>query len=81
MRCNATLPPVAAFDNELVRIVEDLNRATRQSAPSGQHSTQSLDRLLAFAARQNASDLLLVAGCGVALRINGSLAPSTGPPL
>ncbi len=78
---HATLPPVAAFDNELVRIVEGLNRASRQPAAQVLPSTQSLDRLLAFAARQNASDLLLVAGCGVAMRINGSLAPATGPAL
>ena len=31
--------------------------------------------------RQNASDLLIVAGYGVSLRVNGSLAPPAGPPL
>ena len=41
----------------------------------------SLDQLLAFAARQNASDVLLIAGTPVALRVNGALAPAAGPPL
>lgn len=97
-----------AYDSELARIVEELNRsapggrpgppADRLNAPPDRPaplgtppgeataarpspSTASLDRLLAFAARQHASDLLLVAGSAVALRVNGALLPASGPPL
>lgn len=84
---------MAEYDHELARIVEELNRAapgaraaeartaekpppTRPPANSG-----SLDQLLTFAAGQNASDVILVTGAGIALRVNGSLAPPNGPPL
>jgi twitching motility protein PilT len=77
---------VASYDNELSRIVEELNRA---AAPASRSATgaplpstvHSLDQLLAYAASRNASDLLLVAGAPVAIRTNGSLAPASGPPL
>jgi twitching motility protein PilT len=79
---------MAAYDSELARIVEELNRsapggrpAERPAAPRTPAGAASLDQLLAFAARQNASDLLLVAGSAVALRVNGSLMPASGPPL
>jgi twitching motility protein PilT len=79
---------VAGYDNDLNRIVEELNRAVpgarlseRPASSRPLESTTSLDALLIFAARQNASDLLLIAGSGVALRVNGSLAPAAGPPL
>lgn len=72
------------YDNELAQIVAELNRA----AP-GSHATQheiqqasgSLDQLLSYATRQNASDLLLIAGAPVALRIDGKLTPAAGPAL
>src|SRR5690349_3139125 len=76
---------MSGYDHELARIVEELNRAAPGPKPAGgtrqAQSTGSLDPLLAFAARQNASDLLLVAGSGVALRVNGALAPASGAPL
>jgi twitching motility protein PilT len=79
---------VAAYDHELSRIVEELNRAVPGARPSERPSTaksppadNSLDRLLSYASRQNASDLLLIAGTPVALRVNGTLAPAAGPPL
>jgi twitching motility protein PilT len=79
---------VSAYDHELARIVEELNRAAPGAAPSGAPTVReraaasgSLDQLLAFAARQNASDLLLVPGSAVALRVNGALMPASGPPL
>ena len=83
---------VPAYDDELVRIVEDLNRASpadRHPAPArapqlslpAPERTASLDPLLSFAVRQNASDMLLIAGCPVTLRVNGALAPSAGPAL
>ncbi len=76
---------MASYDSELARIVEELNRAAPGShaAPPARapQASASLDQLLAFAARQNASDLVLVAGSPVALRVNGALAPSAGPAL
>ncbi len=79
---------MAGYDHELSRIVEELNRAAPGSRPAEKLSPArpiqndgSLDQLLAFAGRQNASDLLLIAGTPVALRVNGALAPAAGPPL
>ncbi len=77
---------MSAYDHELARIVEELNRAAPGAAPAGsptgreRAASGSLDQLLAFASRQNASDLLLVPGCAVALRVNGALMPASGPP-
>src|SRR5580698_589137 len=81
---------MAGYDHELSRIVEELNRAAPGSRPAEQpmaaavrapQGDGSIDRLLAFAGRQSASDLLLIAGTPVALRVNGTLAPAVGPPL
>lgn len=78
------------YDDDLTKIVEELNRA----APGGKQAaggaapavttakiTDSLDRVLAQAVRQNASDVLMLAGCGVTFRLQGALAPSAGEPL
>ena len=69
------------YDHELSKIVAELNRA----APSQKHaaartpqSTPSLDQLLHAAAARNASDVLLIAGAPVMLRITGNLAPAAG---
>jgi len=79
---------VAGYDHELSRIVEELNRAVpgsrateKQFPARPPQNDSSLDQLLAFAGRQNASDLLLISGTPVALRVNGALAPAAGPPL
>ncbi len=75
---------MGSYDSELARIVEDLNRAapsTEKAAARQPQATSSLDQLLELAARQNASDLLLIAGAPVAMRVNGALAPASGPPL
>ena len=75
------------YDDELSRIVAELNRAAPGGAaverPAARQAqdTSSLDPLLVSAVRQNASDLLIVAGYGVCLRVNGTLAPPGGPPL
>ena len=82
---------MAGYDSELARIVDELNRSapgktgerpSRPPAGAGAATAAgSLEQLLAFAARQNASDLLLVAGSAVALRVNGALSPPSGPAL
>src|SRR5580658_2682271 len=78
------------FDKDLSEIVAELNRA----APGGRQSPQlkepphataenlaSLDALLSHAIRRGASDVLLIAGAPVTLRIGGVLSPAGGAPL
>jgi twitching motility protein PilT len=73
------------YDHELSKIVAELNRAApsqqRAATARGPVSTTSLDELLAIAAARNASDVLLIVGAPVVLRINGALAIGTGPAL
>ena len=65
-----------AYENDLSQIVYELNQtAAPETRPD---KSASLDKLLSLAAAQGASDLILVAGAAVALRINGSLALATG---
>jgi twitching motility protein PilT len=78
---------VPYYEKELAQIVEELNRAAtapkdlREPPPAESlGSLDSLDQLLTLAVRQNASDLLLIAGAPVTLRIGGELKPD-GPPL
>jgi twitching motility protein PilT len=74
---------LADYDRELSEIVAELNRAapSQKSAERLPQSTASLDELLGFASRRNASDILLIAGAPAVLRVNGALAPGSGPPL
>ncbi len=75
---------MAGYDHELARIVDELNRAApggRTSRPGVPQSTASVDELLAHAARRGASDLLIIAGAPVALRIDGALSTAAAPPL
>ena len=71
------------YDTELSRIVEELNRAapSQKAVPAAPASSASLDQLLEFAVRRNASDILLVAGAPPVLRVNGALAPGSGAAL
>jgi len=76
------------YEKELAQIVAELNRAapaTRDSAePAPQAnlgSMDSLDHLLTVAVQQMASDLLLIAGAPVTLRIGGELSKPGGAPL
>ena len=69
---------------ELSKIVAELNRAApSQKQPAGirrgAQSTASLDKVLQQAAGRMASDILLVAGAPVMLRVTGSLATVPGP--
>jgi len=78
---------MASFDNELERIVTELNRA----APGGPVVEQanapaprvlgSLEALLSLAGERNASDLLLVAESPAIIRVHGSLVHASGAPL
>lgn len=78
------------YQDELDQIVAQLNRA----APGGRElrpeprppanipaNTSSLDALLAQAVRRSSSDLLLIAGAPITLRIGGSLTAAGGPSL
>jgi twitching motility protein PilT len=77
------------YPDELAQIVAELNRAANPdhspkprattSVPAST-SSGSLDQLLALAVRRAASDVLLIAGAPVTLRIAGSLV-AAGPPL
>jgi twitching motility protein PilT len=65
---------MSVYENDLSRLVDELNR----SMPGTKTDRTSLDTLLGLAAEQDASDLILVAGSAITLRVNGSLAPATG---
>ena len=72
------------YDNELEAIVAELNRAapgSRATQADVPQSTAGLDQLLGYAVGRSASDLLLIAGAPVALRVNGKLMPAAGPVL
>jgi len=74
---------MSEYDSELSKIVAELNRAapSQKATAHGPESTASLDKLLHLAVNRNASDILLVAGAPVMLRVTGNLAPAAGPPL
>jgi len=65
---------MSVYENDLSRLVDELNR----SMPGTKADRTSLDTLLGLAAEQDASDIILVAGSAITLRVNGSLAPATG---
>ncbi len=84
-----------SFDKDLSDIVAELNRAApggRSAAapqkpaalsapPVSSEGLASLDSLLTYAIRRGASDILIIAGSPVTLRIGGNLSPASGPPL
>jgi twitching motility protein PilT len=78
---------MSEYDTELSKIVAELNRAAPSQksavrrADPGHVVTASLEQLLQAAATRNASDVLLIAGAPAMLRINGALAPTSGPEL
>jgi twitching motility protein PilT len=69
---------MAAYGSELSRLVDELNRSTT-AAKTGENG--SIDRLLALAVQRGASDVILVAGSAIALRVRGSLTSAAGKPL
>jgi twitching motility protein PilT len=72
---------MSVYENDLSRLVDELNRSTPGRKTERTDKTTSLDALLSRAAEQGASDVILVAGSGITLRVNGSLLPSSGRPL
>jgi len=69
------------YDNELSKIVAELNRAapSQKQAPGRvAESTASLDKLLHTAASRGASDVLLIAGAPAMFRVTGNLAQGPG---
>jgi len=68
-------------DPDLKALVAELNRGAPSDRGPRPPDTSGLDPVLALAARQGASDLLLVAGAPIAFRINGKLTLAGGPPL
>jgi twitching motility protein PilT len=66
---------MSAYESDLSQLVYELNSST---AEIKNDKRTSLDTLLESAAAQNASDVILVAGSALTLRVNGSLAPATG---
>jgi twitching motility protein PilT len=68
---------MAAYGSELSRLVDELNRSTTNK--TGENA--SIDRLLAVAVHRGASDVILVAGSAIALRVRGSLTSFAGKPL
>jgi twitching motility protein PilT len=75
---------MGGYDDELSKIVAELNRAApggKTAAPRIPQSTASLDQLLLAAAKRNASDVVVVAGAPAVFRINGALSLGSGPPL
>ena len=72
---------MSSYDSELAGLVARLNSSARGSRAE-QAATQDLaglDRLLRDVVRKNGSDLLLVAGAPVAIRIDGKLSRADGP--
>ncbi|MGD0774956.1 MAG: PilT/PilU family type 4a pilus ATPase [Candidatus Solibacter sp.] len=72
---------MSEYDNELSKIVAELNRAApsqKYAVARGGQSTASLDQLLHAAAGRGASDVLLIAGAPAMLRVTGNLTPGAG---
>jgi twitching motility protein PilT len=63
------------YEGELSRLVDELNRSAKRERTE---EKGLLDQLLSAAVLRNASDLLLVAGSAVVLRVNGALTPGVG---
>ena len=49
------------------------------AVPAASASSASLDGLLRYSVERGASDIILVAGCGLVLRVNGKLAQTKSP--
>src|SRR6201996_3943685 len=68
--------------SELSRLVDELNRSTPGAKAATKSDEQtSFDQVLTLAGQRHASDVILVAGSPVALRVNGALMPVAAAPL
>jgi twitching motility protein PilT len=63
-------------ESELSKLVDQLNRSAVIAKSS---EKKSLDPIFALAFQRNASDIILVAGSPVTLRVNGALTPNGEP--
>jgi twitching motility protein PilT len=70
--------PMSVYESDLERLVDELNRTTSGTKTD---KRASLDTLLRLADGQKASDIILVAGTAITLRVNGSLITGTGKSL
>ena len=66
------------YEGELSRLVDELNRSAKRERSD---EKAVLDQMLSAAVQRHASDLLLVAGSPVVLRVNGGLTPGIGRPM
>ncbi len=76
---------MSEYESDLSQLVYELNRSlpsaksgSSDEAGLGVDKKSALDPLLAQAAERKASDIILVVGSGVTLRVNGLLTPATG---
>ena len=69
---------MAEYDGELTRLVEQVNRAAKESKAD---ELKLLDQFLTAAIERGASDLLLVANSSAILRVNGALTGGIGASL
>jgi twitching motility protein PilT len=79
---------MSEYESDLSQLVYELNRSvpaakggSSDEAGLGVDKKSALDPLLAQAAERKASDIILVVGSGVTLRVNGVLTPATGKAL
>ncbi len=69
---------MSVYESDLSRLVDELNRSTLGAKND---ERPSLDAMLGLAVEQNASDIVLVTGSAITLRVNGSLVPASGKAL
>jgi twitching motility protein PilT len=74
---------MATYDSELSRLVDELNRSATPIARIAKENSDhaSLDQALALAVQRNASDIILVAGVPIALRVNGTFTSTNTAPI
>ena len=66
------------YQNELTQLVDQLNRSVTRTKV---RADISVDQILATAVQRNASDIILVAGSPVTMRVNGALVLEPEPAL
>jgi twitching motility protein PilT len=79
---------MSEYESDLSQLVYELNRSlptakggTSEKVEFEGDRKSTLDTMLAQAAERGASDIILVAGSGTTLRVNGLLTPATGKAL